>query len=42
MKEKKLKNLLSVRPGYGISPKYYDEIIGKKLKVDVNPHPSEI
>lgn len=28
----------SVRPGFGISPKYYDQIIGKKLKVDVISH----
>ena len=32
------KFIKSVRPGYGISPKYYDEIIGKRLKVDVKSH----
>ncbi|WP_303292776.1 pseudaminic acid synthase [Marinobacter sp. ST-43] len=26
----------SIRPGYGISPKYLDQIIGKKLKVKVS------
>src|SRR5690606_39310186 len=25
----------SVRPGYGVAPKYMDEVIGKRLKVDV-------
>lgn len=29
------KSIKSVRPGFGISPKYYDEIIGKRLKVNV-------
>jgi N-acetylneuraminate synthase len=28
----------SVRPGFGIAPKYFPEIIGKKLKKDINKH----
>jgi pseudaminic acid synthase len=27
----------SVRPGYGIAPKYYEKIIGSKLLVDIEP-----
>jgi pseudaminic acid synthase len=29
------KNIRSVRPGYGLKPKYYDEIIGKKATCDI-------
>ena len=25
-----------IRPGFGLSPKFYDEVIGKKTKNDVN------
>lgn len=28
-------NLRSIRPGLGLSPKYYDELLGKKVKCDV-------
>lgn len=28
-------DIRSVRPGYGIEPKYMDELIGKKLKTDI-------
>jgi len=30
-----LENLRSIRPGYGISPKYFKEILGKKSKTDI-------
>jgi pseudaminic acid synthase len=29
-------NVRSIRPGYGLHPKYYYEVLGKKIKVDVN------
>ena len=29
------KNLRSIRPGLGLPPKYYDIILGKKIKKDV-------
>ena len=29
------KNLRAIRPGYGLAPKFYDEVIGKKVKRDV-------
>ena len=29
-------NIKSVRPGYGISTKYYKEIIGKKAACDID------
>ena len=29
------KNVRSVRPGYGLHPKYYNEIIGKKVNMDL-------
>ena len=29
------KNLRSIRPGMGISPKYYDDVIGRKVNQDV-------
>jgi pseudaminic acid synthase len=29
------KNVRSIRPGFGLHPKYYYEIIGKKIKVDL-------
>ena len=28
-------NLRSIRPGMGISPKYYDDVIGRKVNQDV-------
>ena len=28
-------NVRSIRPGYGIKPKYYSELIGKKAKRDI-------
>lgn len=28
-------NVRSVRPGYGLHPNYIDQVIGKKLTVDV-------
>jgi pseudaminic acid synthase len=28
-------SIKSVRPGFGLSPNYYDSLIGKKLKIDV-------
>lgn len=28
-------NIKSVRPGYGLAPKHLDEVIGKKVKIDV-------
>ena len=30
------KNVRSIRPGFGLHPKYFNEIIGKKIKVDVD------
>lgn len=30
-------NIKSIRPGYGLAPKYYDEIIGRKVSCDVSP-----
>jgi pseudaminic acid synthase len=29
------KNVRSIRPGYGLHPKYYKEVLGKKAKVDL-------
>lgn len=29
-------NIRSIRPGYGIKPKYYDEVIGKCAKCDIS------
>ncbi len=29
------KNLRSIRPGYGLPPKYYDSLLGKKVQKDV-------
>ena len=29
-------NVKSIRPGFGLHPKYYDEILGKKAKVDID------
>lgn len=28
-------NVRSVRPGYGLAPKYYDEVLGKRVTVDI-------
>lgn len=28
-------NIKSVRPGYGLAPKYYDGILGKRVKIDL-------
>ena len=28
-------NIRSIRPGYGLHPKYYNEILGKTFSVDV-------
>ena len=28
-------NVRSIRPGYGLPPKYYKEILGKKAKIDL-------
>ena len=30
------KNIRSIRPGYGLHPKYLKEILGKKAKRDYN------
>jgi sialic acid synthase SpsE len=30
-----VKNLRAIRPGYGLAPKFYDEVIGKRVKRDV-------
>ena len=29
-------DIRTIRPGYGLKPKYWDEVIGKKLKQPVN------
>lgn len=29
------KNIRSIRPGYGLHPKFYDEVLGKKALVDI-------
>jgi len=29
------KNVRSIRPGYGLSPKFYNQILGKKVKTDI-------
>lgn len=31
-------NIRRVRPGYGLSPKYYEHILGKKVSVDIPKH----
>lgn len=33
--ELKKENMRIIRPGYGMKPKYYDELLGKKVKVEV-------
>lgn len=33
----KKENLRVIRPGYGLSPKYYDDLVGKKAKVTIEP-----
>ncbi len=30
------KNMRSIRPGYGLHPRYYNEILGKKVTTDIN------
>jgi pseudaminic acid synthase len=30
------KNLKSIRPGFGLHPRYYNEILGKKAKIDID------
>lgn len=30
-------NVRSIRPGFGLAPKYYDEVIGQVAKVDIAP-----
>ena len=30
------KNIRSIRPGFGLHPKYYNEVIGKKIKVNLS------
>jgi sialic acid synthase SpsE len=30
------KNLRCIRPGYGLPPKYYATLLGRKIKKDVN------
>lgn len=32
------KDIRSVRPGYGLAPKYFDQIIGRRLRRDVLPN----
>ncbi|MDD5290979.1 MAG: pseudaminic acid synthase [Patescibacteria group bacterium] len=29
------KNIRSIRPGYGLMPKYYDKVIGRKAKINI-------
>ena len=29
------KNMRSIRPGFGLAPKHYDEIVGKKVNKDI-------
>lgn len=29
------KNVRSIRPGHGLKPKYYDKVMGKKAKIDI-------
>jgi len=28
-------NVRSIRPGYGLHPKYFPEIVGKQFKIDI-------
>lgn len=28
-------NIRSIRPGYGLPPKYYDIVLGKKVKINI-------
>lgn len=28
-------NVIGIRPGFGLAPKYYEEVIGKKVKQDI-------
>ncbi|MGC9460085.1 pseudaminic acid synthase [Vibrio genomosp. F10] len=30
------KNIRSIRPGYGLEPKYYEEVLGKRVKIDLS------
>jgi sialic acid synthase SpsE len=29
------KNLRAIRPGLGLAPKYYDQLLGKRVKIDI-------
>ena len=29
------KTVRSIRPGYGLAPKYYEQILGQKVEMDV-------
>ena len=29
------RNMRAIRPGLGVSPKYYDFFLGKKVKIDI-------
>ena len=31
------KNIRVIRPAFGLAPKYYDTVLGKKVKKDLNP-----
>jgi len=33
--DNKYDNIRSIRPGYGLHPKYYEDILGKVAKYDV-------
>ena len=33
----KAEDIRGVRPGYGVAPKYFDKVVGKRLKKNVEP-----